>query len=40
MQQHRFGLTAVGLEKLYALPVELIETLKENMPYKTGGPEG
>ena len=40
MQQRRFGLTAVGLEKLHALSVELLDVLKENMPYRTGGPEG
>ena len=40
MQQRRFGLTAVGLDKLHALSVELLEVLKENMPYRTGGPEG
>ena len=40
MQQRRFGLTAAGLEKLHALSVELLEVLKENMPYRTGGPEG
>ena len=40
MQQRRFGLTAVGLEKLHALSVELLEVLKENMPYRTCGPEG
>ena len=40
MQQRRFGLTAVGLDKLHALSVELLELLKENMPYRTGGPEG
>jgi hypothetical protein len=40
MQQRRFGLTAVGLEKLHALSVELLEVLKENMSYRTGGPEG
>jgi hypothetical protein len=39
VQQRRFGLTAVGLEKLHALSVELLEVLKENMPYRTGGPE-
>jgi hypothetical protein len=32
MQQRRFGLTAVGLEKLHALSVKLLEELKENMP--------
>ena len=40
MQQRRFGLTAVGLDKLHALSVELLEVLKENMPHRTGGPEG
>jgi hypothetical protein len=30
----------VGLDKLHALSVELLEVLKENMPYRTGGPEG
>ena len=40
MQQRRFGLTAVGLEKLHALSVELLDVLKENMPFRTGGPEG
>jgi hypothetical protein len=40
MQQCRFGLTAVVLEKLHALSVELLEVLKENMPYRNGGPEG
>ena len=40
MQQRRFGLTAEGLDKLHALSVELLEVLKENMPYRTGGPEG
>jgi hypothetical protein len=30
----------VELEKLHALPVELLEVLKENMPYSTGGPAG
>ena len=40
MQQRRFGLTAVGLEKLHALSVELLEVLKENMPDRTGGPQG
>ena len=40
MQQRRFGLTAVGLEKLHALSVELLEVLKENLPDRTGGPEG
>ena len=40
MQQRRFGLTAVGLDKLHTLSVELLEVLKENMPYRTGGPEG
>ncbi len=39
MQQRCFGLTAAGLEKLHALSVELLEVLKENMPYRTGGPE-
>ncbi len=38
MQQRRFGLTAVGLDKIHALSVELLEVLKENMPYRTGGP--
>ncbi len=38
MQQRRFGLTAVGLDKLHALSVELLEVLKENMPYRTGNP--
>jgi hypothetical protein len=33
MQQRRFGLTAVGLQKLHAPSVELLEVLKENMPY-------
>ncbi len=33
MQQRRFGLTAEGLEKLNALSVELLEILKDNMPY-------
>jgi hypothetical protein len=40
MQQRRFGLTAVGLDKLHALSVELLDLLKENMPYRTGGAEG
>ncbi len=40
MQQPRFGLTAVGLDKLHALSVQLLEVLKENMPYRTGRPEG
>ncbi len=43
MQQRRFGLTAVepvGLDKLYALSVELLELPKENMPHRTGGAEG
>ncbi len=40
MQQRRFGLTAVGLDKLHALSVELLKVLKENMPYRTGGPQG
>ena len=40
MQQRNFGLTAVGLDKLHALSIELLELLKENMPYRTGGPEG
>jgi hypothetical protein len=40
MQQRRFGLTAEGLEKLHTLSVELLELLKENMPFRTGGPEG
>ncbi len=42
MQQRpsRFGLNSVGLDKLHALSVELLEVLKENMPYRTGGPEG
>ena len=42
MQQRRFGLTAEGLEKLHAraLSVELLEVLKENMPDRTGGPQG
>jgi hypothetical protein len=40
VQERRFGLTAVGLEKLHALSVELLEVPKENMPYRTGGPEG
>ncbi len=40
MQQRRFGLTAEGLDKIHALSVELLEVLKENMPYRTGGPEG
>ena len=39
MQQLRFGLTAEGLDKLHALSVELLALLKENMPYRTGGPE-
>ncbi len=30
----------MGLDKLHALSVELLEVLKENMPYRTGGPEG
>ncbi len=40
MQQRRFGLSAVGLDKLHALSVELLDLLKENMPYRTGGAEG
>ncbi len=40
MQQQRFGLTAVGLDKLHALSVELLDLLKENLPYRTGGAEG
>jgi hypothetical protein len=40
IQQRRFGLTAVGLEKIHALSVALLEVLKENLPYRTGGPEG
>ena len=40
MQQRRFGLTAEELEKLHALSVELLELLKDNMPYRTGGAEG
>ena len=40
MQQRRFGLTAEGLDKLHALSVELLELLKDKMPYRTGGPEG
>ncbi len=40
MQQPRFGLTAVGLDKLHALSEELLEVLKETIPYRTGGPEG
>ena len=40
MQQRRVGLTAEGLEKLHALSVELLELLKDNMPFRTGGPEG
>ncbi len=32
MQQHRFDLTAVELEILHALSVELLEVPKENMP--------
>jgi hypothetical protein len=40
MLQCLFGLTAVGLEKLHALSMELLEVFKENMPYGTGGPEG
>jgi hypothetical protein len=40
MQQRRFGLTAVGLDKLHALSVELLDLLKVNMPYRTGGAEG
>jgi hypothetical protein len=40
MQQRRFGLTAVGLDKLHALSVELLDLLKDNMPYRTGGAEG
>ena len=40
MQQRRFGLTAVGLVKLHALSVELLDLLKENMPDRTGGAEG
>jgi hypothetical protein len=39
MQQRRFGLNAEGLDKLHALSVELLEFLKENMPYRTGGAE-
>jgi hypothetical protein len=39
MQQRRFGLTAVGLDKLHALSVELLDVLKDDMPYRTGGPE-
>jgi hypothetical protein len=35
MQQPRFGLTAEGLDKFHALSVELLEFLKENMPYRT-----
>jgi hypothetical protein len=33
IQQRCFGLTAEGLDKLHALSVELLEVLKENMPY-------
>ncbi len=40
MQQLRFGLTAVGLGKLHALSVELLELRKENMPHRTGGADG
>jgi hypothetical protein len=40
MQQRRFGLNAEGLDKLHGLSVELLEVLKENMPDRTGGPEG
>ena len=40
MQQRRFGLTAEGWDKLHAVSVELLELLKDNMPYRTGGPEG
>ncbi len=39
MQQLRFGLTAEGLEKFHALSVELLELLKDNMPFRTGGLE-
>ncbi len=37
MQQHHFGLTGEGLEGLYEMSVELLETLKSNIPEKTGG---
>ncbi len=40
MQQRRFGLVAEGLNKLHALSVELLESLKENMPDRTGRPKG
>jgi hypothetical protein len=40
MQQRRFGLTAERLENVHALSVELLELLKDNMPFRTGGPEG
>jgi len=40
MQQRRFGLTAVGLDKLHDLSVELLDLLKENMPNRTGGVKG
>jgi hypothetical protein len=40
IQQRSFGLTVVGLDKLHAISVELLELLKENMPYRTGGPKG
>ena len=40
MQQRCFGLTEEGLDKLHALFLKLLDLLKDNMPYRTGGPEG
>ena len=40
LQQRRFGRKAEGLERLHTLSVELLELLKDNMPFRTSRPEG
>ena len=40
MQEHCFGLTGEGLERLHEMSVELLEMLKSNIPEKTGEKSG
>jgi len=39
-EQRRFGLTGAGLEKVHDLSIDLLDTLEENMPERTGGVQG
>ncbi len=36
-EQRRFGLTGAGLEKVHELSIDLLDTLEEHMPERTGG---